>query len=194
MPAPAIDLRSTLSSTDEEGTEATEEDHNSAEFSARQRARPLGTGDGSSGRDGSAAWAAASGRSQTTPTASPCRYPRPAGWPNGQPFSWTHIQPQERPHNASGNLPGRPFYSDLVLNLDPYQVWVPRRLPDANTASDAAVVEAVVEIVTAEGPVLAARVYELYVRASGGYRVGKNVRQALIALPTPRSETVDSPR
>ena len=39
--------------------------------------------------------------------------------------------------------------------------------------------EGIVNIVTGEGPVVTDRVYELYVRASGGHRVTKPVRDAL---------------
>ena len=35
------------------------------------------------------------------------------------------------------------------------------------------------DIVTGEGPIVTDRLYELYVRASGGHRVGKNIRHAL---------------
>jgi hypothetical protein len=42
-----------------------------------------------------------------------------------------------------------------------------------------AIIEGIVDIVTGEGPVVTDRVYELYVRASGGFRVTKPVRDAL---------------
>ncbi len=68
---------------------------------------------------------------------------------------------------------------DLVPVLSPYQSWIPRLLRDASTASQASIIDAMVEIVTQEGPIVAARLYELYVRASGGHRVGKTIRQVL---------------
>jgi hypothetical protein len=42
-----------------------------------------------------------------------------------------------------------------------------------------AIIEGVVDIVSGEGPVVTDRVYELFVRASGGHRVTKPVRDAL---------------
>jgi hypothetical protein len=77
-------------------------------------------------------------------------------------------------------IPPRGFLpSDLLPDLPDYRTWQARTLRDTNTASMPAIEDAIVEIVRAESPVLAQRVYELYVRASGGHRVGKNVRQVL---------------
>ena len=42
-----------------------------------------------------------------------------------------------------------------------------------------AIIDGLVEIVSGEGPVVTDRLYELYVRASGGQRVGKNIRHVL---------------
>jgi len=42
-----------------------------------------------------------------------------------------------------------------------------------------AIIDGIVDIVTGEGPIVTDRLYELYVRASGGNRVGKNIRHAL---------------
>ena len=41
------------------------------------------------------------------------------------------------------------------------------------------IIEGIVDIVSGEGPVVTDRLYELYVRASGGHRVTKPVRDAL---------------
>jgi hypothetical protein len=46
------------------------------------------------------------------------------------------------------------------------------------------IIEGIVDIVTGEGPVVTDRVYELYVRASGGHRVTKLVRDALYRATT----------
>ncbi|MGH3256050.1 MAG: AAA domain-containing protein [Streptosporangiaceae bacterium] len=63
--------------------------------------------------------------------------------------------------------------------LAPHRAWQPHHVPDAHSASPWAIVEGILDIVTGEGPVVADRVYELYVRASGGHRVTKPVREAL---------------
>jgi (2Fe-2S) ferredoxin len=52
-------------------------------------------------------------------------------------------------------------------------------VPDVNSALQWSLVEGIVDIVTGEGPVVTDRVYELYVRASGGSRVGRSIRNTL---------------
>jgi serine/threonine protein kinase len=51
--------------------------------------------------------------------------------------------------------------------LAPYQSWIPRPFPGAGAAALDAIIEGLVDIVTAEGPIVCARLYELYVAASG---------------------------
>ena len=63
--------------------------------------------------------------------------------------------------------------------LAPHRAWQPHHVPDVHGAWPWAIVEGIVDIVTGEGPVVTDRVYELYVRASGGHRVTKPVREAL---------------
>jgi len=63
--------------------------------------------------------------------------------------------------------------------LAPHRAWQPHSLSDVNTAVQWAIIDGLVEIVSGEGPVVTDRLYELYVRASGGQRVGKNIRHAL---------------
>lgn len=48
-----------------------------------------------------------------------------------------------------------------------------------HSASQWDLIKGIVDIVTGEGPVVTVRVYELYLRASGGRRVTKPVRDAL---------------
>jgi very-short-patch-repair endonuclease len=63
--------------------------------------------------------------------------------------------------------------------LAPHRAWPPHRVPDVHSASQWDLIEGIVDIVTGEGPVVTVRVYELYLRASGGHRVTKPVRDAL---------------
>jgi hypothetical protein len=63
--------------------------------------------------------------------------------------------------------------------LAPHRAWQAHLVPDAHGALQWAIIEGIVDIVTGEGPVVTDRVYELYVRASGGRRVTKPVRDAL---------------
>jgi len=54
------------------------------------------------------------------------------------------------------------------VDLEPYEAWATRPVPDPRTAGREAVGPVLLEIVHAEGPVLADRAYRLYVKASGG--------------------------
>lgn len=67
----------------------------------------------------------------------------------------------------------------VLKGLSPYRQWAAGPLPDARTAKACEIVDGLVGIVTTEGPVVASRAYEVYVRASGGHRVAKGVRSAL---------------
>jgi SnoaL-like domain len=54
------------------------------------------------------------------------------------------------------------------VDLEPYTAWAPHPVPDPRTAGREAIGPVLLEIVSAEGPVLAERAYRLYVKASGG--------------------------
>ncbi len=77
-------------------------------------------------------------------------------------------------------------YSSEAGTADPripalaqYRAWPTHPVPDAHAAPQWSIIEGIVDIVTSEGPVVTDRVYELYVRASGGHRVTKPVRDAM---------------
>ena len=63
--------------------------------------------------------------------------------------------------------------------LAPHRAWQAHQVPNVHTAVQWAIIEGIVDIVTGEGPVVTVRVYELYLRASGGHRVTKPIREAL---------------
>jgi hypothetical protein len=56
----------------------------------------------------------------------------------------------------------------VTVELEPYTAWAARAVPDPRTAGREAIGPILLEIVDAEGPLLADRAYRLYVRASGG--------------------------
>lgn len=60
--------------------------------------------------------------------------------------------------------------------LTPYGGWEPRPTPDPRAAGREAIAEALLEIIRAEGPVLAARAYGLLNKASGGKKLTSIVR------------------
>jgi hypothetical protein len=56
----------------------------------------------------------------------------------------------------------------ITVDLEPYTAWAPHAVPDPRSAGREAIGPVLLEIVEAEGPILAERAYRLYVRASGG--------------------------
>jgi hypothetical protein len=54
------------------------------------------------------------------------------------------------------------------VDLEPYVAWAAHSVPDPRRAGREAIGPALLEIVHAEGPILADRAYRLYLRASGG--------------------------
>jgi hypothetical protein len=52
-------------------------------------------------------------------------------------------------------------------------------MPSIDSGDQAATAEGLFDIVGAEGPILGQRAYQLYIRAAGGQRVGKEVRRVL---------------
>ena len=56
----------------------------------------------------------------------------------------------------------------VQLELEPYTAWTAHAVPDPRSAGREAIGPVLLEIVSAEGPILADRAYRLYVKASGG--------------------------
>ena len=56
----------------------------------------------------------------------------------------------------------------VQVDLEPYTAWAPHAVPDPRSAGREAIGPVLLEIVDAEGPILAERAYRLYVKASGG--------------------------
>ncbi|MCW2968361.1 MAG: nuclear transport factor 2 family protein [Solirubrobacteraceae bacterium] len=72
---------------------------------------------------------------------------------------------------AVGGGPAAGTGSAPAVELEPYRAWEPRPVPDPRTAGRDALMPAVMEIVEAEGPVLAGRAFGLYTRAAGGKKL-----------------------
>lgn len=56
----------------------------------------------------------------------------------------------------------------ITVDLEPYTAWAAHAVPDPRSAGREAIGPVLLEIVAAEGPILAERAYRLYVKASGG--------------------------
>ena len=65
---------------------------------------------------------------------------------------------------------------DLVAGPRPHVAWQGGGLPDPRTAPVAQIATHLLEIVTAEGPVTADRVYRLYIRGAGSSKVTQRAR------------------
>jgi hypothetical protein len=57
---------------------------------------------------------------------------------------------------------------EIHVDLEPYTAWAMHPVPDPRAAGREAIGPVLLEIVSAEGPILADRAYRLYIRASGG--------------------------
>lgn len=63
------------------------------------------------------------------------------------------------------------------LAFEYHDEWMERRLTPVDIAGQQSIIEDLAEIITAEGPMHALRAYQLYTRAAGGQRVGKEMKR-----------------
>ena len=68
---------------------------------------------------------------------------------------------------------------DAPLTLAPYSQWLARPVPDHHSGSLSELIEVLIEIVNAEGPVVCRRVYSLYTNAAGYSRLAKHIVQVM---------------
>ena len=68
---------------------------------------------------------------------------------------------------------------NVRVELEPYAAWEARPVPDPRTAGAEARMPVLMEIVEAEGPMLAKRAFDLYTRASGGKKTTTAVKAPL---------------
>jgi hypothetical protein len=83
-------------------------------------------------------------------------------------------------------LPPTQVESPLILR--PYVQWQPRPVPDPHSASLPELIDVLLEIVNAEGPIVCRRVYSLYNKASGSARLGKQIVHVLNRVCVVRTE------
>lgn len=89
--------------------------------------------------------------------------------------SWldTDAPPAAGPEAAVASAPA------TAIALDPYDAWQPRQVGDPRGTPRPQIMQAMLEIVEAEGPMTAARAYALYNRASGGRKLTSVARAPL---------------
>jgi hypothetical protein len=94
-----------------------------------------------------------------------------ATWPLA---AWAEAEPILAAAAAAGAGAGA-----ARVALAPYGGWEPRAMPDPRSAGRGAIDPVMLEIVAAEGPVLASRAYGLYNRAAGGRKLTTIARAPL---------------
>jgi very-short-patch-repair endonuclease len=82
------------------------------------------------------------------------------------------IEPTEEDEQAP-LFSAAPFEAPLVLA--PYSQWILRQVPDPHSASLSELIDVLIEIIAAEGPVVCRRAYSLYNKAAGNSRLGRQI-------------------
>jgi dethiobiotin synthetase len=90
-------------------------------------------------------------------------------------------RPAPRPAPASPGVAAPPPAAVVRgdVPLEPYAAWEPRPTGDPRSTPRPRIMEAMLEIIEAEGPMLAARAFALYNRASGGKKLTTTARAPL---------------
>lgn len=84
------------------------------------------------------------------------------------------------PVTAPVPVPPTPAELGGELRLAPYVTWIPRHpVKDAHSATREEIVDVLVDIVGVEGPLVGERLFQLYVKGSGGQRVGGEIKRIL---------------
>jgi very-short-patch-repair endonuclease len=115
------------------------------------------------------------------------------GAPAHRPFLAPRSTPPPAPQRATTAQPGNggafgharrasPAQPARRTGIAPYSSWQMRPLPSVYDYPRQRTISGLVEIVAAEGPILVWRAFQLYVKASGGERVGSAVREQLLRL------------
>lgn len=92
-------------------------------------------------------------------------------------MAWLESRPAPAPRAAEAQDPGAPARANVVL--EPYVAWTERPLGDPRTTPRPRIMESMLEIIAAEGPMRATRAYALYNRASGGKKLTTIARAPL---------------
>lgn len=91
----------------------------------------------------------------------------------------TSFEPEESAVAPGDEAPLTPIPAVRLDIATPYREWPQTRLMDAMEASLSELVAGIVSIIEHEGPMTVYRACRLYVKASGGQRVGKLYRESL---------------
>ena len=89
------------------------------------------------------------------------------------------LEPQPSWNAAVLPSPQGQISEGIAAVLAPHIGWIMRTQPPVGVAEAAELIGGMTEIVAAEGPVLGRRLFQIYVKASGGHRVGKDIHRVL---------------
>jgi len=81
--------------------------------------------------------------------------------------------------NGNGNGTRNDDVSVVHQDVAPYVTWTTRPLAKLSAANEAEIVATLVEIVSAQGPMHLGDAYRVYVKATGGSKIGRVMRHAL---------------
>ena len=88
-----------------------------------------------------------------------------SSWPLEE---WMRAEPPV-PAAAEAAAPAAPVAAQITL--DPYDAWQPRQVGDPRNTPRPQIMQTMLEIIDAEGPMTATRAYSLYNRAAGGRKL-----------------------
>ena len=91
--------------------------------------------------------------------------------------AWVESRPAPAQRPAEAEDTGAPARVNVLL--EPYVAWTERPLGDPRTTPRPRIMESMLEIIAAEGPMRATRAYSLYNRASGGKKLTTIARAPL---------------
>ena len=90
--------------------------------------------------------------------------------------AWLDVR-AEAPAAEAPAAPAAPARAEIVL--DPYRAWEPQRVGDPRETPRPRIMDAILAIVEAEGPMRASRAYAVYNRAAGGKKLTTIARAPL---------------
>lgn len=92
------------------------------------------------------------------------------------------VPPRPEPNwGGSAQVPATrsPIDAASAALLAPHAGWAMRPLPPVGAVETAELINGLAEIIADEGPILGRRLFQIYVKASGGHRVGKDIHRML---------------
>jgi dethiobiotin synthetase len=100
-------------------------------------------------------------------------------WPVGAWLAAAVPEPEPQAPTRARPATPPPAARAAVVGLEPYTAWAERPTGDPRATPRPRIMEALLEVVAAEGPVVAQRAFTLYNRASGGKKLTTTARAPL---------------